>query len=120
MDEQYCPQCREIIKKEALKCRFCGYILNAQLAAQEMSPALAREIDKAANTAMWCGIVGLLICGPIFGTIAIVQANKAIREIDMAPQYSGSRSKATAGRVMGIIAWVWFAVVLIISAASRS
>lgn|SRR5215468_847108 len=113
-DEQYCPQCREIIKTGALKCRYCGYILSAQLAAQEISPAKAREIDKAANTALTCGIIGLFICGPVLGSVAIVQANKAIREIDMAPQYSSSRGKATAGRILGFIAWVGWILIFII------
>lgn len=114
-DEQRCPQCREIIKQEALKCRFCGYILNAQLAAQEIWPAKAGEIDKAATTSLVCGIIGLFICGPILGTVAIVQANKAIREIDMAPQYGpGSKGKATAGRVLGIIGLVGWLIVIVV------
>lgn len=114
-DEQFCMQCGKIIKKDALKCRHCGYVLNAQLAQQQdYWPGKAAEINKAANSALWCGIIGLFICGPILGTIAIIQANKAIREIDMAPQYSSSKGKATAGRVMGIIAWVFFVIFLIV------
>jgi hypothetical protein len=113
-DEQFCPQCREIIKIGALKCRFCGYIVNAQLASQEIMPARAAEINTAANTAMWCGIVGLFICGPVLGTIALVQSNKALKEIKMAPQYSASKGKAMAGRVLGIIAWIGWAIVIML------
>src|ERR1700724_551700 len=35
-DEQQCPQCREVIKSGAMKCRFCGSVLNAQLAGQQI------------------------------------------------------------------------------------
>ncbi|HEY6970827.1 MAG TPA: RING finger protein [Candidatus Angelobacter sp.] len=119
-DEQYCPQCREIVKREALKCRFCGYILSAQLAAQQILPAVAAEINSAANTALWCGIIGLFICGPVLGTIAIVQSNKAIREIDMAPQYSTYKGKATAGRVLGIIAVIGWIIVIAIRIGNMS
>jgi hypothetical protein len=33
-DERLCPSCRKVIKKEALKCRFCNHILDATLAAK--------------------------------------------------------------------------------------
>lgn len=113
-DEQFCPQCREIIKIGALKCRFCGYIINAQFAAQDIMPAKAAEINSAATASMWCGIIGLFICGPVLGTIALVQSNKALKEIQMAPQYSASKGKATAGRVLGIIALVLWVIVIIV------
>lgn len=119
-DEQYCPQCREIVKREAMKCRYCGYILSAQFAAQEFSPARASQIDKNATSALVCGIVGIFICGPILGTIAITEANKAIREIEIAPQYESSKGKATAGRILGIIAWVIWVIVIVIRVSSMN
>jgi hypothetical protein len=33
-DERLCPNCKKVIKKDALKCRFCSHILDAELAAK--------------------------------------------------------------------------------------
>jgi hypothetical protein len=112
-DEQYCSQCREVIKLGALKCRFCGYVLNAQLNSGEMSNQLAKEVDSQANKALWCGIIGLFICGPILGSVAISSGNKAIETMDMYPLYPGPRGRANTGRVLGWIAWGLFVIYII-------
>jgi hypothetical protein len=112
-DEQYCSQCREIIKLNALKCRYCGYVLNAQLNSQEIPGYIATEVEKQANKALWCGIVGLFICAPILGTMAITNGNGAIEILDRYPLFPGPRGRANTGRVLGWIAWVLFVIVII-------
>jgi hypothetical protein len=121
-DEQYCSQCREIIKAGALKCRFCGYAFDTRLNANDIPTYIAGEVESQANTAMWCGICGFLICGPIFGTIAIVKGSSALRTMDQYPNYMGPRGKARAGQVMGIIQWslvaLWI-IIAIVNSTSR-
>jgi ABC-type phosphate transport system permease subunit len=63
------------------------------------------------------GILALFICGPLFGTIAIVKANKVKRFIAENPQYGGE-GYATAGLVLGIVALVLFALVVLFQLAS--
>ena len=96
-----------------MKCRFCGTVLNTQLAGQEIPPALEKQINSQANTALWCGIIGLFICGLILGIVAITNGNKAIRALGQYPQYVGPRGKANAGRIMGWIGVVGWALILI-------
>jgi hypothetical protein len=112
-DEQYCSQCREIIKLDALKCRFCGTVLNAELKAQEIPDSVAKQAASFANAALWSGIIGLFICAPILGSMAISNGNKAIALLDTYPLYAGPRGKANAGRVLGWIAWILFVIVII-------
>jgi len=119
-DEQRCPQCREIIKSGALKCRFCGSVLNSQLAAQDIPLNVKDDIDKQASSALWCGIIGLFICGPILGTLAITNANKALRALDQYPQYDGPRGKARAGQILGIVGWVLLIIFLLGKLASAA
>jgi predicted RNA-binding Zn-ribbon protein involved in translation (DUF1610 family) len=105
-DEQRCSNCGQIIKRDALKCRHCGYVVDAELASTMVSPETILEINKAARTALTCGIIGLFICGPVLGTMAIVNGNKAIRLMDEHPGYDGPRGKARTGAVLGWVGWV--------------
>ena len=102
-----------------MKCRFCGSVLNAQLAGQQIPPALEKEINSQANTALWCGIIGLFICGLILGILAINNGNKAIRSLDQYPQYAGPRGKASTGRILGWIGVVGWALILLIRIGAR-
>jgi len=69
---------------------------------------LARLANTSAIISLVCGILGNIIAGPIFGTIAIFQGRKAKRL-----GYLGG--KATAGVVLGIVAivfWLFFMFLL--------
>jgi hypothetical protein len=62
-DERLCPSCRKVIKKEALKCRFCSYTLDTALAAKS---ALIVEPP----TLSWIIVLGLnFATSQIFGFI---------------------------------------------------
>ncbi|MCI0490404.1 MAG: hypothetical protein L0229_27740 [Blastocatellia bacterium] len=104
--ERRCPTCAEIIKTEALKCRFCGHIFDSALRAQQyQSPQEYQRINKNANIALTLSIVGLF-CWCILEPIAFFMATKVRRELDENPEYEiqgGARSKATAALIIAII-----------------
>ena len=59
------------------------------------------------------GILGLFICGFVFGWMAISSANKAKAQIDADPdRYSGA-NLATIGLVMGVVDIAGWAIFLI-------
>jgi len=111
-DEQACPQCAEIIKKDALKCRFCGRTLH-ELAQQEVPAYVVAEMDSMANQALTYSIIGIFICAPILGSVAISKGNKAIQLMENYPMYVGPRGKAQAGRIIGWIDIILFAIGII-------
>lgn len=65
-----------------------------------------------AVAALVYGIVGLLVCGVIFGPAAIAKANSAKRAIAENVTYTGG-GFATAGMVLGIVDLVVWALLLI-------
>lgn len=119
-DEMYCPQCSEIVKSAALKCRFCNATLDQRLAASEVPAHIVKEIAKNAKEALTYGILGLCICAPIFGSMAISRGNAALRDLDQYPLYDGPRGKAKAGLVLGWVDWGLFILGVIIKIASVS
>ena len=69
--------------------------------------------NRAANTSLTCGIIGLFVAGIILGIVAVVQSNKAKNM-----GYIGG--KATAGLVLGIIDIIFGAIVSIAFLGSMS
>jgi ABC-type phosphate transport system permease subunit len=69
------------------------------------------------SAALVYGLIGLLICGMVFGAVAISKAQNAKKTIQNDPRYGGE-GLATAGFVLGIIDIIgWF--VLLILRVSR-
>jgi predicted RNA-binding Zn-ribbon protein involved in translation (DUF1610 family) len=119
-DERKCPTCAEIIKREALKCRFCGQVLSAGAyggaalggaygspLSPEWSQFTMDEIESAANKGMWLSIVGIFcIFGLVCSPLGIYFSNQAIRLLDEHPEYergTSARGKARAGQIIGWI-----------------
>jgi len=73
---------------------------------QRLQEELFHLANSAANISVICGILGNIIAGPIFGTIAIFQGRKAKRL-----GYPGG--KATAGIVLGVIAIIFWLFAMI-------
>ncbi|MGD0859062.1 MAG: hypothetical protein ABR912_07060 [Terracidiphilus sp.] len=122
-DERKCPTCAEIIKREALKCRFCGQVLSPGVFGgasvlgtsleEEIPQQVIDEIEKAANQGMWFGIASIFCCAPITGPMGISNGNRAIRLLEQYPAYDGrtsARGKARAGQIIGWIALVLFVI----------
>jgi len=70
-------------------------------------PSAPQTAGKA-TAALVCGIIGLVICGPV-GIAAIVLARQAENEIAASGGSLGGDGLAKAGRIMG-----WIAVALMI------
>lgn len=53
-----CPQCAELVRVDARKCRYCGSDLQPQQAPQHTggAPALTRAQDRAQDIKIWLGI----------------------------------------------------------------
>jgi hypothetical protein len=104
-----CPYCGEAILKAAKKCRHCKEILSPALRSARERASKGSQ-SKAGRDALICGIVGLIICQPILGPMAIVkgtQAHKAKVDTGM----------GTAGIVLGILDCLVFLVYLLTKAA---
>jgi len=108
-----CPFCAEKIKKSAVKCRFCGQVLDQSLKATLEAGQPKGEV-KEANDALIYSIIGIFCFGIILGPIAISKASKALNIIKADPGYTG-KGKATAGLVIGIIDLVFWLFGLIIN-----
>jgi predicted RNA-binding Zn-ribbon protein involved in translation (DUF1610 family) len=113
-DEKNCPSCGQIIKQEALKCRHCGAVLNAELVSRiepaTIPPEVVQNVNKLANRSLTLSIIGLFICGPILGGFAIAKANEAfktLKEFPDAAELISARRKTKAGAIIG-----WSAAVL--------
>ena len=118
-DERRCPNCSKVIKREAMKCRFCGEVLEARLQAQfdaEVVPSnITADIESNANKSLTLSIIGIFICAPITEPIAISRGNTAINLLKQYPGYAGNSSagtKARAGIIIGWIALALFAITL--------
>ncbi len=115
-DTRPCPFCAEPIKAEARKCRWCGEIVDRQLAIAKQQEKV-REVERkreillkeapGAKSSLILGIVGLLmgpyaLIGFLLGPIAIIMAISARRAIRKEPRLEG-QNMATAGLVLGIL-----------------
>ena len=118
-DEQFCSQCGKVIKADALKCRFCGFVISPELASQEIPASVIADINKQASSALKCGIGGFFICAPILGTSAIKNGNAALRMMDQYPQYQGPRGKARAGVILGWVGWALLILGILARIASQ-
>ncbi|MGB9006062.1 MAG: DUF4190 domain-containing protein [Candidatus Aminicenantales bacterium] len=108
-----CPFCAEKIKKSAVKCRFCGQILDQSLKTTLAAGQPKGEV-KEAKDALIYSIIGIFCFGIILGPIAISKASKAMNIINSDPGYTG-KGKATAGLIIGIIDVVFWLLALIIN-----
>lgn len=126
-NERTCPLCAKVIKKAAMKCRFCGALLHPLLILQheqENIPddVLAQARDNA-NKAVWCGVLGVflffapivaLMAIPIVAPTAIAAGHEALRALRRHPAYvTPLRGRARFGIAMGWIGLTIFLLTMI-------
>jgi hypothetical protein len=133
-DEKRCPSCAEIIKKEAVKCRFCGHVLDYRYAQQSTGGGYFEdtgrrltedEIKADAKNALILSIVGIFCFGFILEPLALYKGFRTMSRIGQAEReynnldIGSARGMAIAAIVIGAIGvlLILFWVVAAISAA---
>ena len=102
-----CPSCRNAIPIGDALCSVCRSVTSPD--GIYHGP---KTNAPGAVASLVYGIVGLFICGVIFGPVAIARANAAKRGIAENVTYTGG-GMATAGMVLGILDLVIWALLLI-------
>ena len=108
-----CPFCGERIRREAVKCRFCGRLLDEGEAEEEGEGAGGDAalrwlvpIDRS-GWAIASGYLGLLSCFPFLGllcgVLAVVTGVVALRSMKRNPR-QGGRGRALFGIIVGAVA----------------
>lgn len=99
--EPFCGDCLVEIQGKKY-CAACKQM------AVKGPPLLPEEVTvpcKEANKALTYAIVGIFCCGIILEPIALIEASKAQKMMELNPRLSGS-GKVTAARIIAIIALV--------------
>ncbi len=108
----HCPSCRNLIAAGSPMCPFCRAITSPD--GIYHGP---KTNAPGAVQSLVFGILGLLVCGIVFGPLAIVKSTSAKNEIAMNPMYGGG-GLATAGLVLGILDLCAFVILLMFRAGS--
>ena len=111
-EEPRCPYCKEVVRPDAVKCRWCGEFLKKDLRLRSRlrrRPPLDASLPEP-STILILGLLGLLVCG-VLGAFALTQGNDYLnkcRALRIRP--SGI---AVAGRALGIVSCAIMVVQLI-------
>jgi len=95
-----CPNCGKEVKSNAMKCKYCGSILDKEL--KEDEEIISKGNAPGAVSSLVVGIIGLFLFGFILGWSAIGNGRSALKKIEEDPGYSG-KGFAIAGIIMGVI-----------------
>jgi hypothetical protein len=111
---KYCTACNNQVQDSAQICDFCNAILSPD--GIYHGPTVNAP---GATSSLVFGIVGLFICGLIFGALAISKSREAKNTIAFNPRYGGS-GLATAGFVLGVIDIIAWAIIIILQVGRLS
>ena len=109
-----CPRCRSLIPIGSQACLSCKFITSPD--GIYHGP---KTNAPGAVQSLVFGLIGLFICGVIFGPLAISKASSAKAAIRSDPTLGGE-GLATAGTVLGVIDIVGFVILLFIRMSSMS
>ena len=120
-----CPVCDEEIRAVAVKCRYCGEVLDDSLEPRKKKGAgtvdrmllpVGRPISAIA--AGYCALFGIIpMCGLPFSIAALVCGIVALKTIKQNPDLSGS-GRAWFGIILGGLMTLVSAAILVILAVS--
>jgi predicted Zn finger-like uncharacterized protein len=117
-DFRSCPYCGEQIRREAIRCRFCGEDIDEPAGGDEddrpwerpYGPRVRRDCEPhRGNMILVFGIISLAtlaFCGVIglpFGIMAWVMGHKDMLKIDQGVMDPEGRGSTQAGKICGII-----------------
>jgi hypothetical protein len=108
-----CPRCGSAIPIGSQICMNCKHITSPD--GIYNGP---KTTAPGATQSLVYGIIGLFICGVIFGPLAISKSNQAKSSIAMDPTLGGS-GLATAGMVLGILDIVGWVIVILMRVDSH-
>ena len=108
-----CPHCKRPMPEHA---KFCTYCKKAPT-PDGLYHGPKKNAPGAAASLVY-GILSLFICGVIFGFIALSKSASASKAMARDPTLGGG-GMATAGKVLGIIGLVGWAILLILKVSSR-
>jgi hypothetical protein len=104
----YCRQCGNLVSTARAVCSYCRAVTASPAANRTATGGTA----PGATAALVFGLVGLFICGVIFGPIALMKSSEARQAIANDPSLDGG-GMATAGLVLGIIDLVLWAIIMV-------
>lgn len=124
-DEKRCPSCAEIIKKEAVKCRFCGHVLDYRYAQQSTTGGgyfedtgrrlTEDEIKADAKNALILSIVGIFCFGFILEPLALYKGFRTMSRIGEAErEYNNLDIGSARGMAIAAIVIAAIGVLLIL------
>jgi hypothetical protein len=105
---KFCTNCGNQVLESTQICDYCNAILTPD--GIYSGPTVNAP---GAVASLVFGIVGLFICGLIFGILAIVKSREAKASIAFNPRYGGG-GMATAGFVLGIIGLIGWAIIIVV------
>lgn len=103
-----CPHCGNATPRDIALCIYCGLVPTPD--GVYRGP---KTTAPGAVASLVFGILGLFICGIIFGAVAISKADAAKKAIAANPAYEGA-GYATAGRILGIVSVTFWGLGLLI------
>jgi len=107
MTTKVCRQCSTMSETEKTFCPECGTPYFRGPEASNVGTAAGRSNWKA-EVSVVLGVIGLVLSGMILGTLAIIFASIARREINESPRgVFRNGGSATAGLALGIVGLVF-------------